>query len=108
MRGADTENTAHCPYVGELAAGPEGAGELTTPWYEDLMEGPFVEVFKEAMLAVECCKRMDGDKRQRTAFFVVLEWNCAAYQLSSLTRQCCVRLDQGRLDGIYKVGGVGL
>jgi hypothetical protein len=32
IRGADTENNAHCAYVGELAAGPECAGELMTPW----------------------------------------------------------------------------
>lgn len=31
-RGADTEKSAHCPYVGEFAADPEGGGELTTPW----------------------------------------------------------------------------
>jgi len=52
--GAETEKTAHCPYVGELAAGPEGAAELTTPWYEDLMDGPFVEVFSEAILRQSC------------------------------------------------------
>jgi hypothetical protein len=40
---------AHCPYVEELAAGPEGCGELITPLYEDFMEGPLEEVFREAI-----------------------------------------------------------
>jgi hypothetical protein len=26
---------------------------LITPWYEDLIEGPFVDVFREAMLEVD-------------------------------------------------------
>ena len=30
--GAATVKTAHWPYVGELAWGPEGAGALTTFW----------------------------------------------------------------------------
>ena len=30
---------------------PEGAAELTTPWYEDLIEGPLEEVFREAMVS---------------------------------------------------------
>jgi len=51
--GADTEKSAHCPYVGEFAAGPEGGGAFTTPWYEDFIDGPLVEVFREAILKNE-------------------------------------------------------
>ena len=30
--GAETEKTAHWPYVGEDAAGPDGGGLFTTDW----------------------------------------------------------------------------
>ena len=31
-KGADIVKTAHCPYVGEPAAEPDGGGALTTDW----------------------------------------------------------------------------
>ena len=31
---------------------------MTTAWYEDLIEGPFVDVFREAMIALGWAKRL--------------------------------------------------
>jgi hypothetical protein len=55
---------AHCPYVDELAACPEGWGELITPLYEDFIEGPFEEVFKEAILEINCIEKRVVSKEE--------------------------------------------
>lgn len=45
-----------------------------TPWYEDLMEGPLVEVLREAMVG-RCCRKGEWERGgQRAEEAVELYW----------------------------------